>query len=68
MARLLWSAGVLLVALGLAAQEFGWDALLWLPMAAVEVARSNPETYGLVAVGVVLMLVARLLGRRRRGQ
>jgi hypothetical protein len=65
MARLLWSAGVLLVALGLAAQVFGWDALLWLPAAAVEVARSNPETYGLVAVGIVLMVAARLVGRRR---
>ncbi|WP_372620003.1 hypothetical protein [Falsiroseomonas sp.] len=57
--------GVLLVALGVAAQVFGWDALLWLPMAAVEAARSNPETYGLVVIGVVLMVVARLLGRRR---
>ncbi len=66
MARLLWSVGALLVALGLAAQVFGWDALLWLPVAAVEVARANPETYGLVAVGVVLAAAARLLRRRRR--
>jgi hypothetical protein len=66
MSRLLWSMGVVLVALGLAAQVFGWDTLLWLPVATVEVARSNPETYGLVAVGVALIVVARLLGRRSR--
>jgi hypothetical protein len=65
MARLLWAVGALLVALGLAALVLGWDALLWLPMAVVDMARSNPETYGLIALGVALMIVARLLGRRR---
>ena len=64
MARLLWSAGSLLVALGLAALVFGWDTLLWLPTAALEMAASQPETYGLIAGGCILMLVARLLGRR----
>lgn len=65
MVRLLWSLGVLLVALGLAAQAFGWDTLLWLPMAALDIARANPWTYGLVAIGVGLMVLARVLGRRR---
>jgi hypothetical protein len=60
----LWSAGALLVTLGLAALVFGWDALLWLPAAALEMAASQPETYGLIAGGVILMLLARLLGRR----
>jgi hypothetical protein len=64
-ARLLWSVGFLLVALGLAAHLFGWDALLRIPLAAIEIVRSHPWTYGVVAVGVVLMVVARLLGRRR---
>jgi hypothetical protein len=64
-ARLLWFVGLLLVALGLAAHLFGWDALLRIPTAAIEVVRSNPWTYGVVAVGIVLMVVARMLGRRR---
>jgi hypothetical protein len=66
MSRWLWSLGAMLVVLGLAAHLFGWDALLRIPMAAIEAARSEPETYGVVAVGVVLMVVARLVGRRRR--
>ena len=65
MARWLWSLGTVLVVLGLAAHVFGWDALLWIPMAAVEAVRSDPETYGVVAAGVVLMVLARLIGRRR---
>jgi len=65
MSRWLWSLGALLVLLGLAAQVFGWDALLWLPLAAFEAARAAPETYGLVVLGVLLMVLARLLGRRR---
>jgi hypothetical protein len=63
-ARLLWSLGLVLVALGLAAHLVGWDALLQIPAAAVEVVRSNPWTYGLVAAGIVLMAAARMLGRR----
>jgi hypothetical protein len=63
-ARLIWSAGSLLVMLGLAALVFGWDMLLWLPTAAIDMAKANPETYGLIGAGVMLMVVARLLGRR----
>jgi hypothetical protein len=55
----------MLVVLGLAAHVFGWDALLWLPMAAIEAVQAAPATYGLVAAGVLLMLVARLIGRGR---
>jgi hypothetical protein len=65
-ARLLWAAGVALVALGLAAHFLGWDALLWLPEAAIEAVRAAPATYGLVAAGVVLMLLAAVV-RRWRG-
>lgn len=63
--RLLWSLGVLLVTLGVAARLLGWDALLWAPTAAVEAVRSDPGTYGLIAAGVALMVLARLLGRWR---
>ncbi len=66
MARWLWTAGAALVALGLAAHVFGWDALLWIPVAAVETVRSSPETYGVVALGLLLMVLARLVGGRRR--
>ncbi|MGK7869918.1 hypothetical protein [Falsiroseomonas sp. E2-1-a20] len=64
MAKLLWSVGSLLVMLGMAALVFGWDTLLWLPTAAVDMAKSNPETYGIIGAGAVLMALARLLGRR----
>lgn len=64
MAKWLWTAGTALVALGLAAHVFGWDALLWIPVAAVETVRENPETYGVVALGLLLMVLARLIGRR----
>lgn len=64
MAKWLWTAGTALVALGLAAHVFGWDALLWIPVAAVETIRENPETYGIVALGLLLMVLARLIGRR----
>lgn len=66
MAKWLWTAGAALVALGLAAHAFGWDALLWIPVSAVETVRDHPETYGVVALGVLLMVLARLLGGRRR--
>lgn len=62
----MWSAGVLLVMLGLAARVFGWDALLWLPQAAVEAVRAEPWSYGLVAAGVCLLVLAGVL-RRLRG-
>jgi hypothetical protein len=61
----LWTAGALLVALGLAAHLFGWDALLAVPVSVLETVRSSPETYGLVALGVLLMVLARLVGGRR---
>lgn len=64
MAKWLWTAGTALVALGLLAHLFGWDALLWIPVAAVETVRENPETYGIVALGLLLMVLARLIGRR----
>jgi hypothetical protein len=65
-ARFLWSIGTLLVTLGLAALAVGWDTLLWLPKAAIEAARAEPWTYGLIAAGVALMLLATLI-RRWRG-
>ncbi len=66
MSRWLWTAGAALVALGLAAHLFGWDALLAVPAAVVDTVRSSPETYGVVALGVLLMVLARLIGGRRR--
>jgi hypothetical protein len=65
-ARILYTLGVLLVLLGLAAHLLGWDALLWLPEAAVAAVRENPATYGLVALGIALMVLAGLI-RRWRG-
>jgi hypothetical protein len=64
MSRWLWSTGAALVMLGLAANVFGWDALLWIPAAVLEAVRTDPETYGLIALGIVLMVVASLIGRR----
>lgn len=64
MARWLGSLGALMVLVGLLAHAFGWDALLWIPEAAIAAVRSDPETYGVVAAGVLLMVLARLIGRR----
>ncbi|EFH12659.1 hypothetical protein ACFFMP_01350 [Pseudoroseomonas cervicalis] len=75
MSARLWSIGVLLVALGIAASVVGWDALLWLPRqlfdslawaprALFEALRDSPATTGIILLGVVLMVAARLLGRR----
>jgi hypothetical protein len=50
--------------LGLAAVVFGWDALLWIPAAVLDAVQAAPETYGVIALGVLLMLVARMIGRR----
>jgi hypothetical protein len=66
MARWLGTAGAALVVLGLLAHAFGWDALLWIPAAVLESVRDYPETYGIVALGVLLMVLARLVGGRRR--
>ncbi|WP_376087164.1 hypothetical protein ACE7GA_13325 [Roseomonas sp. CCTCC AB2023176] len=71
----LWSLGVFLVALGVAAHVVGWDTLLWLPgvildslmwipEAVVEAVRTAPATAGVIALGVVLMVAARLVSRR----
>jgi hypothetical protein len=65
MAHLLWSAGAILVALGLAAHLFGWNALLWIPEAILDALREDPKTYGVIALGLVLMVIARLVSRRR---
>ncbi|MFT8246895.1 hypothetical protein [Roseomonas sp. BN140053] len=78
MSARLWSLGVFLVALGIAAHVVGWETLLWIPRAALdsllwvpaaitEAIRSAPATTGVIALGVVLMLLARVLGRRRGG-
>ena len=50
--------------LGFVALVFGWHTLLWLPATLLEIAISEPETYGLIVGGGVLMLLARLLMRR----
>ena len=65
MAHLLWSAGAILVALGLAAHLFGWNALLWIPEAILDALREDPKTYGIIALGLALMAIARLVSRRR---
>jgi hypothetical protein len=70
LARRLQVAGVVLLAVGLAAHVFGWSWLLWLPelvleagAAFVESLRREPLTYGLIAAGLVLIVAARLLRR-----
>ncbi|MDB5375396.1 MAG: hypothetical protein JWP04_4038 [Belnapia sp.] len=65
MAHVLWSVGAILVALGLMAHLFGWDALLWIPQAALAAIREDPATYGVIALGLVLMLLARIFTRPR---
>jgi hypothetical protein len=76
MSSRLWSLGVALVALGFAAHLIGWDAILWfpmvaidslmwLPMAVIDGVRESPGTYGVVALGVALMVLARVIGRRK---
>lgn len=61
--------------LGIAAHWFGWDALLWFPRsvldwlswgpaAILEAIEEQPGTLGLVALGVVLMVVAKLWMRK----
>jgi hypothetical protein len=73
----LWSLGVFLVALGIAAYAVGWDALLWIPgviidwlawvpAAIVRAVDASPLTFGVIALGVVLMVVARVRSRRGR--
>ena len=50
--------------LGLVALVFGWDTMLWLPATLLERVVSEPETYGLIVGGGILMLLARMLMRR----
>jgi hypothetical protein len=77
MSARLWSLGVLLVALGIAATVVGWDAILWLPRfvldslawvpgAVIGAARDSPITVAVIAAGILLMLLATLLRRRGR--
>ena len=71
----LWSLGLLLVALGIAAHIVGWDVLLWIPLTVVDwlawvpavifdAVRTSPTTSGLILLGIVLMVVAKLMTRR----
>ena len=74
-ARTLWTAGILLVAIGVAAHAVGWETLLWLPRRAMdsllwapralmEAVRESPLTTGLIILGVVLMVLSRVAGRK----
>ena len=76
MSSKLWSLGTFLVALGVAAYAVGWDFLLWIPRAVLEslawlpaalidFVHTSPATFGVIALGVMLMLAARILGKRR---
>ncbi|MBI0433871.1 hypothetical protein [Roseomonas sp. KE0001] len=65
MAARLWFIGSLLVALGLAARMLGWDVLLWIPQTVMDVIREDPATSGVITLGIVLMVIARLIGQRR---
>lgn len=76
MAARLWSLGAFLVALGIAAHLVGWDALLWIPRAAMDwlawipaaiigAVRDAPATSGIILLGIILMVVARVMMRSR---
>ncbi|MBE9606283.1 hypothetical protein IAI18_15575 [Acetobacteraceae bacterium H6797] len=75
MSARLGSIGALLVAIGIVAYVIGWDALLWIPRAVMDslvwlpnaladAFHSAPWAFGIIAVGVVLMLVSRMMERR----
>jgi hypothetical protein len=75
MASRLWSFGAFLVALGIAAYVVGWDALLWIPRVAMDwlawvpaavmdALTHSPATTGVILLGILLMIVARVLMRR----
>lgn len=77
MASRLYSLGAFLVALGLVAYALGWDFILWLPRTVIDMlawapreiiamVREAPATFGIIALGLVLMLAANIL-RRRKG-
>lgn len=74
----LWTIGLCLVVIGLAAHALGWDALLWFPRMAldwltwapaaiVEAIQDSPSTVGLIALGLLLMIVAKIWMRPRGG-
>ena len=57
-------------------RKVGWETLLWVPRAVlnslvwvpaaiIDTVRSAPATSGIIALGVLLMVVSRLIGRRR---
>lgn len=73
----LWTLGVCLIVLGIAAHWFGWDVLLWFPRsvldwlawgpaAILEAIQDSPSTVGLIALGLVLMGVAKLWMRGQK--
>jgi len=75
---ILWTIGLWLVLLGVAAHWFGWDALLWFPRtmldwlawapsALLDAVREAPATLGLVALGLLLMVVAKMWMRQKGG-
>ena len=70
-ARRVQMLGVVLLLLGLAAHTFGWDLLMWVPHAFVDGIQAfmlnltrDPLTYGLIAAGLLLIVAARVMGRR----
>ena len=66
MAARLWSIGTLLVLIGLAAYVLGWDTLLWIPQMALRALETDPWTAGIILLGLALMALATVIGRRRR--
>lgn len=74
----LWTLGLCLVLLGVGAHWFGWDALLWFPRAVLDwlswgpaaildAIEEAPSTVGLIALGIVLMVVAKMWMRQKGG-
>lgn len=74
----LWTLGLCLVVLGLGAHWFGWNALLWFPRwvldwlswgpaAILEAIEDSPSTIGLIALGIVLMVGAKMWMRHKGG-
>jgi hypothetical protein len=68
--RRLQALGAVLLVLGLAAHTFGWAWVGWLPREALAAGRAflraladDPLTYGLIAAGLGLIVVARFVRR-----
>lgn len=66
-----WTLGVSLVVLGVAAHWFGWDVLLWfprevfywltwLPAMILDAIEASPSTVGIIALGILLMVAAKV--------